>query len=496
MTRALDPGLRASYGADLAYSALPKLVHKSPGDPMRVHPVLRAAALLVVGVLGVLGVAGWSLTPDIAHPGEVLPEYRQYLVVDVQSAAHRWVLTELRTESTISKPDPTVLHIEIRDGTSVCDCIGKLAVTEVLGSNSPIVDDSGARRSIGKNDYYTLNEIWDYPVDNEEFAAFYVARVASTTHEGLLRSLLARRGFEPLQLHGFADQDGHVVQDGVHFLLVRHEATGRVHLGIRGTGSTIDQQRDMDVRLVPFPGAPGRVHHGFWALTKRIEQAIEPVPDDLIISGHSLGAALGTLFFLSNRDRLSAARVVAFAPPALGDPAFQAFAARYGSQMQALIVPGDELVVAVDHVLGDAGAWPGRRIDLPQTRRSRGRYHSAVNYCEGMLRRHGRGVDDWFDKLPMCVGDSLNCMTPDPLVHVPRCTATSQACLAFAQPDLEAAAKAEPRALQLRYLEGPSVLRPLLLRVLAAQSRRDGDPHQARLYQHAMNANPRPVNGP
>ena len=70
-------------------------------------------------------------------------------------------------------------------------------------------------------------------------------------HEELLRAVLAIRGFEPTYLHGFTTERAD--DEEVHFALFRHRVSGRSFLGIRGTASGRDVQRDIDTRLVPFP---------------------------------------------------------------------------------------------------------------------------------------------------------------------------------------------------------------------------------------------------
>jgi pimeloyl-ACP methyl ester carboxylesterase len=106
---------------------------------------------------------------------------------------------------------------------------------------------------------------------------------------------------------------------------------GTIFLAFRGTqiGSARDVMADLDAWPVRWPG-PGRVHHGFWRACRSLLTAIEPwlaaqggAP--LVLTGHSLGAAMATLLAALRPD----AALVTFGSPRVGTKRFvAAFAGR------------------------------------------------------------------------------------------------------------------------------------------------------------------------
>ncbi|MEA3035499.1 MAG: triacylglycerol lipase [Sphingomonadales bacterium] len=101
-------------------------------------------------------------------------------------------------------------------------------------------------------------------------------------------------------------------------------------VAFRGTeaGKLLDLVADARFKLVPF-GAAARVHEGFLAAYTSLQAAIGKwlgAADGkrLVVTGHSLGAAMATLLAAERRE----AELVTFGSPRVGDPAFAAMFAK------------------------------------------------------------------------------------------------------------------------------------------------------------------------
>ena len=98
------------------------------------------------------------------------------------------------------------------------------------------------------------------------------------------------------------------------------------YVAYRGTRITSlkDLVADLDALKVEWDGA-GRVHRGFWRCCRALKPQVEPwlanTPHDrLVVTGHSLGAAMATLMAALR----PAAELVSFGSPRVGDQAFVA----------------------------------------------------------------------------------------------------------------------------------------------------------------------------
>lgn len=101
---------------------------------------------------------------------------------------------------------------------------------------------------------------------------------------------------------------------------------GKIYVVFRGTQTKLEWFADLTaVPMVTFE--TGHVHQGFYLIYRAVRQAVLDVlplgyrNSDLIIMGHSLGAALATLFFL---DMEHAGTLITFASPRVVDPALAA----------------------------------------------------------------------------------------------------------------------------------------------------------------------------
>jgi hypothetical protein len=158
--------------------------------------------------------------------------------------------------------------------------------------------------------------------------AYYRAE-QSPAERARLADALARVGFADLVL--FADS-----RSGAEAFAARRSTDGTTLLSFRGTQPDNYQDLIADLRanLVAWPESAGRVHDGFAvavrALRPQILEWIErakPEPNKLILTGHSLGAAMATLAASIWRP----AWLVTIGSPRVGDAAFvETLAPRYG----------------------------------------------------------------------------------------------------------------------------------------------------------------------
>ena len=151
--------------------------------------------------------------------------------------------------------------------------------------------------------------------------AYYRAE-DSESEKARLVEALARAGFKDAEL--FVDSASGGAAFGA-----RRDADGTVILAFRGTrpDSIKNLLTDARANLVPWPESAGRVHSGFAtaarSLLPRISQRMEstrPDPNNFILAGHSLGAALATLTATTCRP----AWLVTLGSPRVGDAAFAA----------------------------------------------------------------------------------------------------------------------------------------------------------------------------
>ena len=110
-----------------------------------------------------------------------------------------------------------------------------------------------------------------------------------------------------------------------------HAVKGRVsRIAFRGTSNAKEMRENMNYSQVPF--LKGKVHRGFLKtyntrlkadVLKAAHQALED-GHTLVISGHSLGAALANMAALDVKDKFPELSVVvyAFAPPRQGNPEY------------------------------------------------------------------------------------------------------------------------------------------------------------------------------
>ena len=149
--------------------------------------------------------------------------------------------------------------------------------------------------------------------------AYYRAEVSASERSRLVEAL-SRVGFTDLVL--FVDS-----KSGASAFAARRSTDGTTLLSLRGTqpNDYKDLITDLRANLVAWPESAGRVHNGFAvavrALRSQILDWIDSAKADtnkLILTGHSLGAAMATLAATIWRP----AWLVTLGSPRVGDAAF------------------------------------------------------------------------------------------------------------------------------------------------------------------------------
>jgi predicted lipase len=160
--------------------------------------------------------------------------------------------------------------------------------------------------------------------------AYYRAEV-SPAERARLADALDRVGFADLVL--FIDS-----KSGAAAFAARRTTDGATLLSFRGTQPDNFQDLIADLRanLVAWPESAGRVHDGFAVAVRALRPQIlewtertKPELDKLILTGHSLGAAMATLAASIWRP----AWLVTIGSPRVGDAAFvETVAAKYNAR--------------------------------------------------------------------------------------------------------------------------------------------------------------------
>ncbi len=150
----------------------------------------------------------------------------------------------------------------------------------------------------------------------------YFRAEESPAERARLVAALARVGFGELVLFGDS-------QTGAAAFAAHRSSDGTAILAFRGTrpDDYRDVMADLRADLVPWSESAGRVHHGFAVDLRSLKPRIlewldsaKPEADKLVLTGHSLGAALATLAASIWRPGW----LVTLGSPRVGDAAFAA----------------------------------------------------------------------------------------------------------------------------------------------------------------------------
>lgn len=146
----------------------------------------------------------------------------------------------------------------------------------------------------------------------------YVQAEANLAERARLDDALDRVGFGPAS--SVFD-----VRSGGYAYCTRKKAGGQVLIAFRGTepNDLRDFMTNLQVKPAPWKGV--QVHAGFLAAAQSLEGAVQDwlarhreADDELLLCGHSLGAALATLFALM----VAPSQVITIGSPRVGDADF------------------------------------------------------------------------------------------------------------------------------------------------------------------------------
>jgi len=167
-------------------------------------------------------------------------------------------------------------------------------------------------------------EDWDAAADNlnHDLLCVEMSRLAYADAPAVTAAL-DRIGFSPVGFLGGESAEERIANRGTQGFVAKHAALGLTVLAFRGTESDKFEDLFSDLATVQtdFPGG-GRIHSGFW-------KAYEPVRDRianllaqreglLLITGHSLGAALATVA----AAEVAPTKLITFGSPRVGDARF------------------------------------------------------------------------------------------------------------------------------------------------------------------------------
>lgn len=150
----------------------------------------------------------------------------------------------------------------------------------------------------------------------------------------VVTATLARTGFVPIGFIGGETLASRVATRGTEGFVVSHPAQRTTIVAFRGTEPDRfeDGWSDFATWQVEHPRG-GRVHQGFQAaylaVRDQVRALVAPASGTLLLTGHSLGAALATLAAID----LAPAALVTFGSPRVGDAAF-------GAHLQPLAAAG------------------------------------------------------------------------------------------------------------------------------------------------------------
>jgi hypothetical protein len=223
--------------------------------------------------------------------------------------------------------------------------------------------------------------------------AYYRAEV-SPAERARLAEALARVGFADLVL--FVDS-----KSGAAAFAARRSSDGTTLLSFRGTQPDNYQDLIADLRtnLVAWPESAGRVHDGFAvavrALRPQVTQWIDsakPALNKLILTGHSLGAAMATLAASIWRS----AWLVTIGSPRVGDAAFietvgATYSVRFVDCCDAVTEVPPEIggythIKANTYLTRDADIVENPDPAFVQSDRSRARVDYSLKYSGQLLR--------------------------------------------------------------------------------------------------------------
>lgn len=169
-------------------------------------------------------------------------------------------------------------------------------------------------------------EDWDAAADtaNHDLLCAEMSRLAYAD-EKTVTTALAKIGFSPVGFLGGDTLAARTAAKGTQGFVAKHPALNLTILAFRGTesGKFEDLVSDLDTVQTDFPGG-GRIHSGFLKAYRPVQARIETLlaqrTGPLLVTGHSLGAALATVTAAAMGTAPD--KLITFGSPRVGDSAF------------------------------------------------------------------------------------------------------------------------------------------------------------------------------
>lgn len=166
-------------------------------------------------------------------------------------------------------------------------------------------------------------EAWQ-PADttNHDLLCAEFSRLAYA-EESVVRAALTDIGFEAIAFLGGETEEVRRAYRGTQGFVARHAGLGLTVLAFRGTESGKYEDLISDLSTLPVVRPDGcRVHSGFWKaylpVKAQLATLLAGASGTVLITGHSLGAALATLAAAD----LAPTKLITFGSPRVGDRAF------------------------------------------------------------------------------------------------------------------------------------------------------------------------------
>jgi triacylglycerol lipase len=174
---------------------------------------------------------------------------------------------------------------------------------------------------------------------------------------------------------------------------------GDFFVAFRGTTTVLEWIRNLNVRLTDYPRADfGKVHDGFletYALVRKtVLQALEDMTSTsrLFVTGHSLGAALGTLALpdVAENTRQRSLMLHTFGSPRVGDNQFcKSFNTLFANRSFRIVNTSDVVVslplpVPVFGIIGGYFTHTERPVDFTVQENDLERNHSMETYLSSL----------------------------------------------------------------------------------------------------------------
>jgi triacylglycerol lipase len=159
--------------------------------------------------------------------------------------------------------------------------------------------------------------------DNHDQLCAEMSRLAYASQDVATKFLSAAK-FTSIDFIGGDDLASRAQTAGTQAFVARSATQGVTVLAFRGTESDSPEDLITDLLTLPVPSRWGncRVHGGFadryGRVADKVKRALAKVEGSLLITGHSLGAALATLAAVDAKPE----KLITFGSPLVGDPEF------------------------------------------------------------------------------------------------------------------------------------------------------------------------------